>query len=131
VPDYSFQMKKIAVICCCLFYLVSTSGIAWNSFYCCGKLKQTSFFSQQKTNHCRNKKITSGCCQTKTFFAKVKDNHPPTSQLKIKNTPVINTCFNLAFNVVITNEKKPLPSSNPPPLLSNQPVYLSVCNFRV
>ena len=72
------RMKRITVILFTLLYLVSTSGVAWSNFYCCGKIKETYIFHHHDYGKdCKGNKKASDCCDTKTFFFKVKDSHSP------------------------------------------------------
>jgi hypothetical protein len=131
------KMKRIALLVIAVTYLVSVSGVAWGNFYCCGKLKETFLFSSKEASKisktCKGNKLP-GCCDTKTFFAKVKDNHSPSTEVKVKgascstlmySAAVFNTIFQSA-NSIIT-----FASTHAPPLLSKLPVYLSVCVFRI
>lgn len=129
-------MKKFAVIFFTLLYLVSTSGIAWSNFYCCGKLKETYLFNHYNYGKdCKQDKKVPGCCDTKTFFAKVKDNHAPSTDLKVNGadcSKLLHPLFIAQF--IFQNENIATTSFaflHAPPLISKQPVYLSVCNFRI
>ena len=128
-------MKRITVILFTLLYLVSISGLAVNNFYCCGKYKESFVFhSKALSKFCKGNKLP-GCCDTKTVLVKLKDNHSPSQQIKIS--------FNDFLKNIFINGKKSDPSLNlsqellflasihAPPLISNQPVYLSVCSFRI
>ncbi|MEO6883452.1 MAG: hypothetical protein ABI199_05450 [Bacteroidia bacterium] len=125
-------MKKVTAIFFCLFYLLSTSGVVWNNFYCCGKLKQITFFSSTKSTACKSVKKLPGCCQNKTFFAKVKDNHPPSSELKVKKTTDVIHAYFVPLSILsVKAETFSFTRLYPPPLHCNQPVYIAECNFRV
>ncbi|MEI6817309.1 MAG: hypothetical protein WCL14_11915 [Bacteroidota bacterium] len=77
-------MKKLAVYILTFLYIVSTAGVFGNNFYCCGKFKETNVFSHSYgSGDCSNDKTDKSCCVYKPFFVKVKDNHSPTSELKI------------------------------------------------
>jgi hypothetical protein len=124
-------MKKAALIFLTFLYMVSTCGVAWSAFYCCGKLKEKVVFNTINTKDCKGNKAP-GCCDTKTFYAKVKDNHSPASY-KVNITdhgkflaycPVTLKDFN-------NTTEKLIVSSPAPPLLSAEPVYLALNNFRI
>src|SRR5438552_3258733 len=93
-------MKRIAVLFFVLLYFISTSGIAYNSFYCCGKLKAIYLFaSHDLGKDCKGSKLP-GCCDTKTFFAKVKDYHSPSAQVKVNGadfTKLLHPLFTALF----------------------------------
>ena len=130
------NMKKIAVIFFTLLYLVSTSGIAYSSFYCCGKLKETYLFTHYNFGKdCKGNKKDPGCCDTKTFFAKVKDHHTPSTDIKVIGADFNNILHPLFLaHFIFQNESIQTTSFafiHAPPLISKQPVYLSVCNFRI
>ncbi|MEJ7678313.1 MAG: hypothetical protein WKG06_10720 [Segetibacter sp.] len=51
-------------------------GFSFKQFYCCGKLKSTTFsLVQQDKNECGKGNEKNGCCDNKYQFFKVKDNH--------------------------------------------------------
>lgn len=138
IPIFAFnnKMKRIAVIFFTLLYLISTSGVAYSSFYCCGKLKTTYFFkTQDLTKNCKGNKKLPGCCDTKTYFVKVKDNHSPSQQFKFPDNNFSKQLFTVAqifaHSLYSVNEETSFTFSHAPPLISKQPVYLSVCNFRI
>ena len=128
-------MKRIAVIFFTLIYLLSTSGVAWSNFYCCGKFKESYWFQfHNSSKDCKGNK-KAGCCDTKSFFAKVKDNHSPSSTIKVTGAK-INALFYSTFVAVFNFRKasiEPLSFAflHAPPLISKQPVYLSLNNFRI
>ena len=129
----SNKMKKITVIFFALLYLVSTAGVAWSNFYCCGKLKEVYFFSSKNSSKdCKGNK-RSGCCDTKSFSFKVKDNHSPSAQVKVNGADV--KLFNYPVSSVnlpcIAYKTYSFALAHAPPLISKQPVYISVCNFRI
>ena len=115
-------MKKGAVLFIAVLYLVSTSGVVWGNFYCCGKLKETFLFSSKElpkiSKSCKGNKVP-GCCDTKTFFAKVKDNHSPSTEVKV-NAASCNTLMYSAsvFNATFQNANSAVPFAltHAPPL---------------
>lgn len=129
-------MKRIAVILFASLYLISASGIAIGNFYCCGKLKATYLFSHHDYGKdCKSDKKVPGCCDTKTVVVKVKDSHSPSQQLKSFTNDFSIQLFAIAHlinDIFLSADESPLFASiHAPPLISNQPVYLSVCNFRI
>jgi len=129
-------MKRIVVVFLTFFYILSTSGVAWSSFYCCGKLKETYFFTHNDNGKsCKQDKKMPGCCDTKTYFAKVKDSHSPSAELKFSQNNFSQQLFTIASSNMGAfsswDESSYSALIHAPPLLSKQPVYLSVCNFRI
>ena len=128
-------MKKIAVILFTMLYLVSNSGLAINNFYCCGKFKETYIFHSKATpKNCKGNKLP-GCCDTKTVVVKVKADHSPAQQLNIKANSFSFNIFSSAQIVSISFydgvHSHISALSHAPPLISELPVYLSVCSFRI
>ncbi len=128
-------MKKIILVFFTLLYLVSTSGITLSNFYCCGKLKETYIFSHHDYGkNCKGSK-KPGCCDTKTVCCQVKDNHSPSTKIKV-GTPTFNVIIHTTALSLFTFQNlnsETLFSTNlhAPPLLSKQPVYLAVSNLRI
>lgn len=127
-------MKKIAVIFLTLLYFVSFSGVTVSSFYCCGKLKEIYVFHSKTTpKNCKGNKLP-GCCDTKTTLVKIKDNHSPSSQVKIKTADAVKIFYSpvVSLNYTSFYSKKDFSAFlHAPPLLNNQHVYLAVNNFRI
>lgn len=128
-------MKRITLLLLTVVYFISTSGIAFGSFYCCGKLKETYLFSSPSEKSCHHNSKMPGCCDTKQFFAKVKDNHTPSTKLNLVNNDTGKLLNSLMVSISIflnpVSEIKLFPFLPDPPLLSDQPVYLSLGNFRI
>ena len=131
-------MKKVALIFITLSYLVSVSGVAWGNFYCCGKLKETFLFSSKEaakfSKNCKGDKLP-GCCDTKTFFSKVKDNHSPSQESKVNGTDGKKLFYSSTPALAVSQNRdfaySAFPFLHAPPLISKQPVYLSICVFRI
>ena len=128
-------MKGIAIILFAALYLVSISGVAVSSFYCCGKLKETYvFYSTATPENCKGNKLP-GCCDTKTTLVKVKDNHSPAAPIKINCSDAVKIfCSSLAGLNICTSynpDKNFSTLIHAPPLPSERPVYLSVRSFRI
>ena len=129
-------MKRVVAIFFALVYLVSTAGVTVSSFYCCGKLKATYLFSSHDFGKdCKNDKKTAGCCDTKTFYAKVKDSHTPSSQFQLKSLDA-SKLLNLFSSELFIYPSAGCQTTSfaylhAPPLISKQPVYLAVCSFRI
>lgn len=121
-------MKKITIILLTFFYFTVASGITVNMHYCGGKFKQISLFHPVNDNGCcGSKKKSKGCCNNKTTFIKVKDNHNLNknvnltfNQFKIL-TPFTST--QLFANLFKSDFYLKL-DYHSPPLLYNNPLYL-------
>ena len=128
-------MKRIFILSIALFYLVASSGVTIGKFYCCGKLKETFIvFQNISQENCKGKKSNSGCCKTETFFSKVNDTHSPSVQERTEVDCSINFLIPLLSVFVFHNTVIQISDYalvHPPPLLSKQPVYLSVCSFLI
>ena len=126
------QMKRFAITVFALLYFISTTGIAWTSFYCCGKLKNTYIYHlNNQSKDCKGDKQASGCCDTKAFYAKIKDDHSPVT-FKIDLTDAGTVLFTLPFTSLYNNVVESLSTfAHAPPILNEQPVYLALNNFRI
>ncbi len=126
-------MKRFAAIIFTLIYLVSSTGVVWSNFYCCGKLKHTYVFgSPDFSKNCKGDKETKGCCDTKTVFSKVKDDHSPSAyKANVSDEGKVLSSFPALIYTFNNTQKKLFSLSHDPPLLSEQPVYLALNNFRI
>ena len=107
-------MKKSFIILFASFYLMLASGLSISLHYCGGKLKDISLFNNSNEDGCcGSKKKSKGCCNNKSVFIKVKDNHFAHTNIKVFNspvklipTPVFNKLFeinNTAINHIVLN----------------------------
>jgi len=129
-------MRKTAAILLTLLYLVSTTGIVLSKFYCCGKLKEVSFFmSSHACSGCRKVNKPPGCCDTSTTYIKVKEGHTIAAQLKIAHSDPSKTFSSFrSFVPVLQSPNTPavaFATIHAPPWSGKRPVYLTVCNFRI
>jgi hypothetical protein len=128
------RIKRVSLLIITAIYFVSICGISGSNFYCCGKLKQTYLFTHlNPEKDCKGENKTPHCCDTKVFFAKVKDNHSPSTQLKVNTNDVSTLLFgavSVNINTCLTDVSSITYFHHPPPL-SELPVYLSYNSFRV
>lgn len=129
-------MKRVAVIFLALLYITSTSGVALSNFYCCGKWKETFLFSHHDYGKdCKQNKKVPGCCDTKTILVKVNDSHSGSQQVKVNDNNFSKQMFTVAHTIIqpflSSDDSHSFAFVHVPPLISKQPVYLSVCNFRI
>jgi hypothetical protein len=118
-----------------MLYLISISGLAINTFYCCGKFKESYLLTSKfLPKNCKGNKLP-GCCDTKTVLLKVKDKHAPSVSVKSWNSDFFINLFTFKSkdsNVDYRGYQATLLSCiHAPPLLSKQPVFLAVNNFRI
>ncbi len=130
------SMRRTAAIALTLLYLVSASGIVLSKFYCCGKLKEISFFMCPHVgNDCPKAEKTPGCCDTRNTYIKVKDVHTGIPQLKIALSDPGKTFSSFCSSVpVLQSPNTPAvayATIHAPPWPGKRPVYLTVCNFRI
>ena len=132
---YLYPVKRLILILLISIYTSATFGIGVRSFYCCNKLKSTTFvFKPTSTEKCNGKQATGKCCQTKYQFLKVKDTHivsgDITSLVKhfteshlyipsFKATAYIDQTTNITYR------------SNAPPLHKGLPLYIFHCVYRI
>jgi hypothetical protein len=122
-------MKKSIIVLLALFYLIITSGLTISMHYCGGKLKEISFFSTgNEEGCCGSKKKSKGCCNDKSAFIKVKDNHHASHLLK-SPAPSSKLLIDVALPVFQYNFSKRDMSEivlnyHAPPVWYDNPIYL-------
>lgn len=121
-------MKKSLIILFASFYLMLASGLSISLHYCGGKLKDISLFSNgNEDGCCGTKKKSKGCCNEKTAFIKVKDNHFGGNNLKVLNSPVKSipaAVFHQLFEIPNTEIPYTALNYHSPPVLYDNPIYL-------
>ncbi len=76
------MIKKCAILLITLLYLGTTTGVAFNLNYCCGKL--VSLKVDQPVKKCAMPAMASpGCCKSTHINIKVKDAHEASGQLHV------------------------------------------------
>ena len=124
------MIKRVSIVLIAAAYLISVSGVSGSNFYCCGKYKESYFFSHiiSKTN-CKEDLNAKDCCVTKVFFVKVKDNHSPSNELKVNGAETITLLQPFYSEIFhsqnIADDSQSSVLLHPPPLISKLPVYLS------
>lgn len=121
-------MKKSFIILFASFYLILASGLSISLHYCGGKLKDISLFSSGNENGCcGSKKKSKGCCNEKSAFIKVKDNHFAGTNVKVFNSPVKlipAPVFNQLFQIQNTGIIYAALNYHSPPVIYDNPIYL-------
>ncbi|HTC00478.1 MAG TPA: hypothetical protein VK705_07330 [Ferruginibacter sp.] len=129
-------MKKFSLILLILVYTSSTFGMVVKEFYCCGKLRSVSLsFSTESKQKAEKKTIGTGCCKTKYFSSKVKDNHVQADAIAFDANHFVQLDTHLSsFKLIcFVNPQVNVTSGiNDPPLLhSNTPVYIFIRSIRI
>lgn len=121
-------MKKSLIILFASVYLVLASGLSISLHYCGGKLKEISLFSSgNEDGCCGTKKKSKGCCNEKSAFIKVKDNHFGGNNVKVFNSPIKSIpapVFNQLFQVQNADIPYTALNYHSPPVLYDNPIYL-------
>jgi len=124
-------MKKIFLILLICAYALSTVGVGFKEFYCCGKLKSTFI---ALTDNSKANCTMDGCCKTKYQFLKLKDNHLASADIymPVKHfaaLPFHTTTYNI---ISFAQQAAHINGSHAPPLYDDDlPLYLSNCVFRI
>lgn len=122
-------MKRILIFSLLLVYATMACGVNIQLHYCGGKLKSISLFDNTKKGGCcGSKKMKSkNCCNDKTTYLKVKDNHNSNSSLKdITFKGKALECFITYFTYKIHNVTidEFITYYHAPPDLYDNPQYL-------
>jgi hypothetical protein len=124
-------MKKIFLILLICAYALSTMGVGFKEFYCCGKLKSKFItLTGNKKADC----TTEGCCTTKHQFLKLKDNHLASTDIYFpaKHFAVLSFYTPAYYIASFAQQAVHTNGSHAPPLYGNDlPLYLSNCVFRI
>lgn len=127
-------MKKFASILLICVYTLATMGFSLKEFYCCGKLKSTTFTLAYAEKNKLEKDNTGMCCQSKFHYFKLKDNYAGAHHITLPATHFISLYpFNAPFQNRFFSEGKNTIAyrSNAPPLHQDVPIYISTCVFRI
>jgi hypothetical protein len=127
-------LKKIFTIAFCLFYLVSSSGLAINFHYCGGKLKAIGI-NQYKEEACCGKKMKSkGCCQNKTSVVKAFGDQASSKNITITKALSGFVTVLTADPYFYPNPVRKLqlaPRIKAPPETPGMPTFLSTRSIRI
>ncbi|WP_394772584.1 hypothetical protein [Mucilaginibacter sp.] len=128
-------MKRTAVILLTTIYLLSSLGVAANSFYCCGRLKSTTFFlGAEKMANCKMASNMKGCCKTKKQYYKIKDQHLCALGFNLDTKLFASISIrDFAIYVGLNNQRPQLVSYNShgPPDRLKASVYTLNCTYRI
>ncbi len=126
-------MTKVLLICILFSYSVASFGVSLNYFYCCGKLKSVSFFSNTNENTCIGKSKKT-CCNNKVVTLQLKidqkDNNKEVTNLYIPLSPILSYFPNFTQSPLLQSFEDTTKYINPPPgyLPSRQILY---CIYRI
>lgn len=128
-------MKKLVLILLICIYTTATFGVGIRSFYCCDKLKSTTFvFTPTSTQKCNGKQATGKCCKTKYQLLKVKDTHVASSDVTgpVKHFSDLYVSIPSFQTIALaTPQINPQYYSNAPPLHNGLPLYIFHCVYRI
>jgi hypothetical protein len=127
-------VKHIALILLSAVYLLSSTGIAANSYYCCGVLQSTSISESPKVG-CKMNITMKNCCKTKKQYFKVKDQHIGGSAISFYSKLSPETA--VPYLIFIGSIKIPVReivyfnSNAPPDWRPKTPAYIQNCTYRI
>jgi hypothetical protein len=128
-------MKKAALILLICIYSLATMGFSFKQFYCCGKLKSTTFsLVPQDKQECGKGNEKSSCCDNKYQFFKVKDKHITADEV---HSPVKHSLDQYLYissfqDISFVSQKTTIAyKSNAPPLRTGVPIYIYNCVFII
>lgn len=120
-----------------MIYTTATFGIGVKSFYCCNKLKSTSFSfanASQKTCGMKMMKEKDDCCKTQFKYVKVKDSHVASDYINSPAKVFTDLHFAIPSFVAIVPENRQESigyAGNAPPLHNGIPLYIFDCIYRI
>ena len=128
-------MKKAALILLILIYSMSSFGVTFNEFYCCGKLKAISVtLSEVGKDKATKDTDKGGCCKTKLQSFKVKDTHIAAEKItSLTNYFVdLQLCNSTFQDIFFVSQKTTIAyKSNAPPLPTKVPIYIYNSTFLI
>lgn len=128
-------MKKAALILLVCIYSLATMGFSLKQFYCCGKLKSTTFsLLQQDKKECGKGNERSGCCDNKYQFFKVKDKYISADEVHspVKHFVDLHLYTPTLQHISFLSQKTTIAyKGNAPPLATGVPIYIHNCIFRI
>ncbi len=127
-------MKKAILILFILIYSLATMGFSLKEFYCCGKLKSTTFSLMQHSQQECNKGDAKGCCDNKYKVFKVKDTHISAKNIDNPANYFTDLQFDTpTFSITPFSFLRTLLANrtHAPPLYQGVSIYLYNCVFRI
>ncbi|MBP9213348.1 MAG: hypothetical protein V9E96_03915 [Chitinophagaceae bacterium] len=126
-------MKKFTIAILSILYFAMTSGIVLNIHYCRGKISSVKVDLLAKQLCECKKKPSKSCCKTEHKLVKLEDNHKASYTSFQVEAPVA-TIFTDYFveSIPVYSTKNLLSySSNSPPLIPKEEIYIKNCVFRI
>jgi hypothetical protein len=128
-------VKRAALILLTFIYVLSCTGMAVNSFYCCGKLASVKLEYGAADNALTQiKKNGKGCCRHELLNLKVKDNHFTPAVFSISKPVAIALPlfgFTVQPVVIALRTINSCYKGNAPPGLADNPIYTLHCAYRI
>jgi hypothetical protein len=115
-------------------YMLSCTGIAMNSFYCCGRLASLSFTFDSSDHNSEKSGKKNNCCKHEKQSFKIKDSHSYSASQTIDHPhPVIVSAASNWTNEIafILFQPKLASSGNDPPDHPGVPIYTFNCTYRI
>ena len=124
-------MKKAVAFLFIVLYGGSVIGMGISKFYCCGKLRSSSFgFPVTKTENCGMSDKMDDCCKVKFTLLKIQDDHMGSSvihDLSVSPAELPSSVFQLTQDFTL-QEVHPVPIHGPPLIV---PIYQFDCNYSI
>lgn len=128
-------MKKPLAIFSVLIYFAFTCGVMVNMHYCMNRLDSVRFYSE-KSDYCGKCGMYTqkhGCCHDEVSIVKIDDDHQVSQFSFASEVPTPLTTILSEFILPVTDQQQANTdrSGLPPPLLTEQDIYLQNCVFRI
>ena len=127
-------MKKITIAILAILYFAMTSGFVLNIHYCRGKISSVKVdLLAKQLCECKKKKANKACCKTEHKLVKLEDNHKASYTSFQVEAPValIFTDYFVESVPVYSTKNLLSYSSNSPPLIPQEEIYIKNCVFRI
>lgn len=127
-------MKRLGLILFSLFYLASSSGLAFNLHYCGGKLKSIGINQYNEEACCGKKMKSKGCCDNKKTFIKAFDYQCYGSQQFIVKPITAFVEIGITCQIIYKSPVigfSPIIRAKAPPDYSDIPTFLSNRSIRI
>lgn len=121
-------MKRIGLICLCVFYLVITTGVNLTIHFCGGQIKSVGFLQEEKKRCCGNKAMPVGCCQDEAVLVQLKAAHTLIDAIPISFENTVSDSHSYLFqqerpsSIFISTAS--LSNNHSPPGVPTQPLYI-------
>jgi hypothetical protein len=139
-------VKRLLATCLLCLYLFPAIGFSINVHWCCNKLSAVSFGVLPADNcksckkagkakkSCSRDQLSKKCCRTAQIAIQIKDNQLGASAKEIRDRSVVQLSSLFQTQPYLSSAPKKSFDFNhyhAPPSKGKQPVYLTICVFRV